>query len=69
MLEAVLQQLNNLIASYDQLAMADGNQNMEETLQVMPLNSMEIHCLKATGEFKLDFPRFNGSKAIAWVLL
>ncbi|KAF5463169.1 hypothetical protein F2P56_019105 [Juglans regia] len=72
MLEAVLQQLNNLAASYDQLALRITNQNSG----VGPSN--------AKGQFnnplfertrgiharslRLDFPKFDGLEPMEWIL-
>ncbi|KAG2716720.1 hypothetical protein I3760_03G141200 [Carya illinoinensis] len=73
MLEAVLQQLSNLANSYEQLAMqtckhqmGEGSSNTQAQFNNNPLfeGSRGIHAKT----LRLDFPKFNGSKPMEWIL-
>ncbi|XP_041009333.1 uncharacterized protein LOC121253378 [Juglans microcarpa x Juglans regia] len=72
MLEAVLQQLNNLAASYDQLALKANNRNSGEGSSNVkgqfnnPLfeGNGGIH----TRSLRIDFPKFNGVDPVEWIL-
>lgn len=73
MLEAVLQQINNLVASYDQLAVTTGNQKLWEgsSGNVLKFNSNPLFEGAAGIQGRtlcLDFPKFDWSEPTKWIL-
>lgn len=69
MLDAGLQQLNNLAASYDQLVVLVGNQNARER----PLNRQASNKPLFEGgiharSIRIEFTKFDGTELMEWVL-
>lgn len=75
MLEAVLQQLNNLATSYEQLARHKSKENSgngEASSQAKGLSSHNL-LFEGNGGIQgrtlgLDFPKFDGSEPMEWIM-
>ncbi|KAF5475861.1 hypothetical protein F2P56_007623 [Juglans regia] len=72
-LEAVLQQLNNLVASYERLAMQSGNTHRGEGSSNPKGQFKNNPLFEGNGgiharTLRLDFPKFDGSEPMEWIL-
>lgn len=72
MLEVVLQQINNLAANYDQLAIQTNNQNSGEG-SFYAKGQYNNPLFEGNGgiharSLRLDFPKFNGADPMEWIL-
>ncbi|KAG2679678.1 hypothetical protein I3760_11G062100 [Carya illinoinensis] len=73
MLEAVLQQLNNLATSYEQLAVQSTNQVRGEESSRVQGQFNQNPLFEGNGgiharSFRLDFPKFDGTEPMEWIL-
>ncbi|XP_042946134.1 uncharacterized protein LOC122279514 [Carya illinoinensis] len=71
MLEAVLQQLNNLASTYEQMVIKTGKSNLGEgsfNTKVSANPLFENNGGIQARSLRLEFPRFDGTDSIQWVL-
>ncbi|XP_042963178.1 uncharacterized protein LOC122297221 [Carya illinoinensis] len=73
MLEAVLQQLNNLATSYEQLAVQSTNQVRGEESSRVQGQFNQNPLFEGNGgiharSLRLDFPKFDGTEPMEWIL-